>query len=117
MPERIIVSLLAVVLLVAVAATPAPGQAASHARLDTFVDAGGETYFALSVQPNTPETPARGRDVVILLDTSASQTGDFRRDALNTLDGILDPFSAPLDALQVRPGWWGLIMGREGVVG
>jgi len=33
------------------------------------------------------------------------------------LEGILDPFSAPLDALQVRPGWWGLIMGREGVVG
>ncbi len=29
----------------------------------------------------------------------------------------LDPFSAPLDALQARPGWWGLIMGREGVFG
>ncbi|MFH1108042.1 MAG: CHC2 zinc finger domain-containing protein [Planctomycetota bacterium] len=29
----------------------------------------------------------------------------------------LGPFSAPLDALQARPGWWGLIMGREGVVG
>ncbi|NQU26610.1 MAG: hypothetical protein HQ567_35445, partial [Candidatus Nealsonbacteria bacterium] len=29
------------------------------------------------------------------------------------VDGHLGPFSAPLDALQVRPGWWGLIMGRE----
>jgi len=34
-----------------------------------------------------------------------------------TLRRALGPFSAPLDALQVRPGWWGLIMGREGVVG
>ncbi|NQU26207.1 MAG: hypothetical protein HQ567_33385, partial [Candidatus Nealsonbacteria bacterium] len=34
-------------------------------------------------------------------------------DASHVYVGHLGPFSAPLDALQVRPGWWGLIMGRE----
>ncbi|NQU24828.1 MAG: VWA domain-containing protein [Candidatus Nealsonbacteria bacterium] len=92
MSQHLLVSQLAVILLVAATATPV--QAASHARLDTFVDAAGETYFALSLQPDTPETSPSGRDVVILLDTSASQTGDFRRDALSTLDGILARLSA-----------------------
>jgi len=45
------------------------------------------------------------------------QDHGYRVEGPPAVASLLGPFSAPLDALQVRPGWWGLIMGREGVVG
>ncbi|MEZ6138600.1 MAG: hypothetical protein R3C53_27265 [Pirellulaceae bacterium] len=65
----------------------APIQGAS--RLATFQDAGHQ-YFALSVQPdekaNFPQ--ASSYDVVVLFDTSATQTGLVRIEALEVLDEL-----------------------------
>ena len=50
----------------------------------------GETYFALPlVAPATAAKTSSSRDVVILVDTSASQTGSHRVQALAVLDDVL----------------------------
>ena len=64
----------------------------STARLMTYEDVDGARYFALSVQP--PADPANtrsaeSRDVLILVDTSASQTGAYRHDAIDAVQTIL----------------------------
>ena len=64
------------------------GAAASGARLDTFAK-DGESYFALSLAPTSPPPAAKPRDVVILFDTSASQTGAYRDKAMEALDATL----------------------------
>ncbi|MHB8864811.1 MAG: vWA domain-containing protein, partial [Pirellulaceae bacterium] len=78
------------------------------ARLATFDKAAGESYFALSVTPQQRVTAAKVQDVVILVDTSASQTGLFREDSLLAVKTIvqrLDPqdrvklFAVDLDAV------------------
>jgi uncharacterized protein with von Willebrand factor type A (vWA) domain len=58
-------------------------------KLDTYVAAGAETYFAVSLSPNAPLPPAGPRDVVILFDTSASQTSLYREKALSALTALL----------------------------
>lgn len=58
-------------------------------RLDSFAAPGGETYFALSLTPQEPVPQSDGHDVVVLFDTSASQTGPFRDKALATLNEFL----------------------------
>lgn len=66
------------------------GRASETARLATYVHEGGESYFALALAPEidlpTP-TPAA---IVVLFDTSASQTGIYRDEALETLKTLLD---------------------------
>lgn len=61
---------------------------AEAARLATFEKGSGESYFALSL---TPDLKGEGQtnEIVILFDTSASQNGAFREDALVTLQHIL----------------------------
>ena len=50
----------------------------------------GETYFALPlVAPANAAKTSSSRDVVILVDTSASQTGSHRVQALAVLDDVL----------------------------
>ncbi len=66
----------------------AAGAAKSAARLDTFAK-DGDTYFALSLSPTTPRPAVKPRDVVILFDTSASQTGAYREKAMAALDATL----------------------------
>jgi tetratricopeptide (TPR) repeat protein len=58
-------------------------------RLATFETAAGETYFALSLQPTVSARQSQGRDVVVLIDTSASQVSEFRVDSLQALDTML----------------------------
>lgn len=65
-----------------------PSIAAS--RIESFAAPGGETYFALSLTPENSSPQAAGHDVVVLFDTSASQTGPFRQKALATLNAFLD---------------------------
>ena len=48
------------------------------ARLATFDTSTGETYFALSLSPQAAKPPAPVHDIVVLFDTSASQTGIYR---------------------------------------
>ena len=62
---------------------------AEAARLSTYDKPGGESYFALSLSPNVTPRVAAAHDVVVLIDTSASQTGDFRDKGLAALDSML----------------------------
>lgn len=62
---------------------------AEAARLSTYDKPGGESYFALSLSPNVTPRVVSAHDVVVLIDTSASQTGDFRDKGLAALDSML----------------------------
>src|SRR4029079_8178340 len=63
------------------------------AELSTYTR-GEQTYYSLSVNVPAEAATAGPRDVVILLDTSASQTGAYREMALAAVDACL----AKLDA-------------------
>ena len=51
---------------------------ASPSRMATFEDA-GETSFALSIGPEAQKNQ-RASDIIVFVDTSASQTGAYKRD-------------------------------------
>jgi hypothetical protein len=70
-----------------VAADPAGSPPSSN--LVTYDSPAGETFFALSLHP-TEQIPATGgHDIAVLFDTSASQTGAYRDDALKALKSML----------------------------
>ena len=84
------------------------------ARLATYDKAAGESYFALSLTPPQRVAAAPVQDIVILADTSASQTGLFRTDSLlavKTLVQRLDPqdrvklFAVDLEAVPLSEGF------------
>lgn len=60
-----------------------PVRQASH--LETYHAPDGSNYFALSLMPQQAIPAAEARDVVILFDTSASQSGVYRDKALAAL--------------------------------
>jgi tetratricopeptide (TPR) repeat protein len=72
----------------------APSNAGPEAaRLDTFTASDGATYFALSLPP--VKAPASDtHDMIVLFDTSASQTGVYRDKALEALGGFLSALGA-----------------------
>jgi uncharacterized membrane protein YgcG len=59
------------------------------AQLETYVSPDGEALFALSLTPSDDLPVAAPRDVVVLFDTSASQTGVYRTKALTALETLL----------------------------
>ena len=67
--------------------TPGDGET----RLATF-DSAGETHFALSIVPEA-QTQSRASDVVVYVDTSASQTAAFKRDSIEALKQLLGSLS------------------------
>src|SRR4030095_14796376 len=69
-------------------------------RLATFEKAPGESYFALSVMPKVAPAANQASDVVILFDTSASQAGVFRDDALAARQAVLAGLG-PSDRVQL----------------
>ena len=72
------------------AALVAPSVLAeSGAQLITYRAEGGPTYFALSLTPASDQAPVRASDVVILFDTSASQTGAYRETAFAALEAAI----------------------------
>jgi hypothetical protein len=72
--------------------TPLLGREA--ARLDAFTQADGSSVFALSLKPS-PTPAAKGpRDIVVLVSTAASQTGDYRAKSLATLQSVLSKLGA-----------------------
>jgi hypothetical protein len=76
---------------------------APSSRMATFETAAGETYFALSLQPTADAVANNaegGRDVVILVDTSASQVGEFRDDSLRAVQTLMATLS-PQDRVQL----------------
>jgi len=84
-----LLSLTTLVAATALSAAPPAKTPADAARLATYQKPSGESYFALSVQANLPDTSSQGRDVVVLFDTSASQTAGFREDGLDALEELL----------------------------
>lgn len=84
---------LAPVLAFAVTASSLPGHSnvvAAESRLATFDSSTGEKYFALSLKPDHLGPPVGAHDVVVLFDTSASQTGMYRDDAIAALESMVD---------------------------
>ncbi len=69
---------------------PAAAYAASlAARMDRFTNPDGTDYFALSLKPEGI-APAEGpRDVLVMFNTSAGQTGEYREKALKVLQDFL----------------------------
>ena len=63
-------------------------------RLATFDDDAGSTHFALSVSPQDAESVARPSDVLIYVDTSASQSGAYKRDSIAAVKQILRNLNA-----------------------
>ena len=57
-------------------------------KLRSFDDGLGNTYFAASLGP-IEATPNQGTDVVIVVDTSASQTGVYRDTAFSSVEACL----------------------------
>ncbi len=62
--------------------------------METYA-ANGEAYFALEVIPQVAEPQRQPHDIAVLFDTSASQTGSFRKKGLAALHQLL----ANLDAV------------------
>ena len=58
------------------------------AHMDTYTAADGVNHFALSVKPGA-DSDAGTRDVVVLFNTSASQQGEYRKQAMDTLKATL----------------------------
>ncbi|HEV3004376.1 MAG TPA: vWA domain-containing protein, partial [Pirellulales bacterium] len=77
-------------------AADAPPRAAngSGAALESYTAPDGETYFAMKLSPRVNPPKAEGHDVVVLFDTSASQTGLYREKALQSLDALLASLGA-----------------------
>lgn len=60
----------------------------------------GEIHFALSIAPKASQTAQRASDIVIYVDTSASQTGVFKRDSIDTVKHMLKNLNAE-DRVQI----------------
>ena len=59
-----------------------------------------EMCFALHLSPSVARPPSRPRDIAILFDTSASQSGDYRDKALAALDATLAALR-PVDRIRL----------------
>ncbi|MDE0737165.1 MAG: hypothetical protein OSB47_15185, partial [Pirellulaceae bacterium] len=70
-------------------AAPPQEDVSPAAQMTTFAKPSGETFFALSVKPNVEVKPIAAHDVLVLFDTSASQTGLYRKDSLAALQTML----------------------------
>ncbi len=72
----------------------AAGAGQEAARLRAFAEPGGATYFALSLLPSEPLPAVDGHDVIVMVNTSASQVGPVREESLAAVRSLL----ASLDA-------------------
>ena len=67
----------------------APPSGNDSAKLATYDNSAGQTYFALSLTPPQTAASDSAHDILVLFDTSASQTGAYRDDALAGLKTML----------------------------
>ena len=81
-------------MLVSSLAAAAQSAVPSIANLMTYDGANGQRYFALSLQPSAALPKATARDVVIVMDTSASQIGAYRSDSLEAVTTLATGLSA-----------------------
>ena len=71
------------------ALSPLTHAADSEGVLHTYKKVTGETYFALSLKADQQLPQAGAHDILVLFDTSASQIGEYRKDAMSCLDSML----------------------------
>ena len=71
----------------------------NQVKMATF-DNAGETHFALSLKPQVSIETERASNVVVYIDTSASQSGEFKRDSIATLKHIIKNLNAD-DQIQI----------------
>ncbi len=81
------------------AATQNQALGREAARLDGFTQPDGTNFFALELKPSVSADNGP-REVVILVDTSASQTGDYRDKSLAALQAALKDLS-PQDRVKL----------------
>ncbi|MBL7039805.1 MAG: hypothetical protein ISR77_14305, partial [Pirellulaceae bacterium] len=100
--EYLLLAVSPLLMLLLAAGTPAapPVDNAGSAVLSTYDSSSGETYFALSLTPTVTPKRASAHDVLVLFDTSASQTGAYRDDALDGLRTMLTSL-APEDRVKL----------------
>ena len=84
--------------LITQAASAAP--AGSSAQLSTYQREDGQTFFALSLTPPAAAAKDMPHDVVILFDTSASQTGEYRDAGLAAVEACIAKLN-PQDRVQL----------------
>ncbi|MEZ6116372.1 MAG: hypothetical protein R3C28_07345 [Pirellulaceae bacterium] len=85
---RFVISWLVAATLCA-ASVQANDASPTTAKVNTYQDANGTQFFALSLQPHGALSPAMARDVLVLMDTSASQVGAYRTDGTDALKSIM----------------------------
>jgi len=88
----------AVTILISTAVSAA--VAGSPATMMTFDDVDGSRYFAMSLQASDTLPAADSRDILILMDTSASQAGVYRDDALEAVETVVRSLS-PSDRVKI----------------
>src|ERR1700722_16696508 len=88
-PFYLLAALTTFVLMTADARAAVATTEVTEPHFDSYLTSDGTPYFALSLAPNVPLGEASGHDVVILFDTSASQTSVFRDRALEALSVLL----------------------------
>ncbi len=76
-----------------------PEPSSEAARLATYKN-GSETSFALSLRPKVKPSPSNANDLLILFDTSASQSGLYRKDAITALNRFLSQLN-PKDQVKL----------------
>ncbi|MBC8437541.1 MAG: hypothetical protein H8D86_01655 [Planctomycetes bacterium] len=57
--------------------------------MHTYDKASGESFYAMSLSPNIELSTAEAHDILVLVDTAASQVGEYRRDAMACLNSFL----------------------------
>ncbi|MBT6849273.1 MAG: VWA domain-containing protein, partial [Planctomycetaceae bacterium] len=62
---------------------------ANSSKMHTYDKASGESYYAMSLSPNIELSEVEAHDILVLVDTSASQVGEYRRDAMVCLKSLL----------------------------
>ena len=62
-------------------------------RLATYDTATGETFFAFSLKPAGVSPSDKAREIVVLVDTSASQTGAYKDESVEALEALIDGLS------------------------
>ena len=86
--------LIAMAAMVAALSTYGFASEGANVRIASFDTQSGETFFAASVQPSANDdlldaVRSAEADVVVVVDTSASQVGDFRYQSIAALNGVL----------------------------
>ncbi len=92
MPKRLFSASLSTVFglgLVVGAGFPAKAADEAQSRLVTYQDQ-GKTLFALSLKPTVEFAAKDSPRVAVVVDTSASQNGDFRADSIDIAQSIVD---------------------------